>query len=46
MTENFPLIILKSFLKRGTSYKELQNEIGEPNGELINDEFVYEITRE
>ena len=35
----------KNFLKRGTSYKELQNEIGEPNGELINDEFVYEITQ-
>ena len=26
-------------------YKELQNEICEPNGELINDEFVYEITQ-
>ena len=35
----------KNFLKRSTSYKELQNEIGEPNGELINDEFVYEITQ-
>ena len=35
----------KNFLKRSTSYKELQNEIGEPNGELINDEFVYEITK-
>lgn len=35
----------KNFLKRSTSYKELQNEIGEPNGELLNDEFIYEITQ-
>lgn len=38
------MIILKT-LKRSTSYKELQNEIGEPNGELLNDEFIYEITQ-
>ena len=28
-------------MKRSTSYKELQNEIGE----LLNDEFIYEITQ-
>lgn len=34
------------FIKRSTDYKELQAEIGKPNGELTEDEiFVFEITQ-
>ena len=35
----------KNFIKKSTNYKELQNEIGEPNGEILKDEFVFEITQ-
>ena len=35
----------RDFIKRSTDYKELQAEIGKPNGELSRDEFVFEITQ-
>lgn len=35
----------KNFIKKSTNYKELQNEIGEPNGELLKNELVFEITQ-
>lgn len=36
----------RNFIKRSTDYKELQAEIGKPNGELTEDEiFVFEITQ-
>ncbi len=36
----------RDFIKRSTDYKELQAEIGKPNGELTEDEkFVFEITQ-
>ena len=35
----------RNFIKRSTDYKELQAEIGKPNGELLKDEFVFEITQ-
>lgn len=35
----------RDFIQKSTDYGELLNEIGKPNGELLKDEYVFEITQ-